>query len=178
MSGKNTMTIQHILLSLDRTQMTDPVFEEGVIAAKKYDAALTLVHCIADTVAWAMTANVPPAGVGLSWPTAVFPATPSIGEDPNFGSAIDERIAQQTQIVQKWLQEYQKRATQAGCSNVSYEVSVGDPSDCICALARKLDADLIVVGRKDRSGLEELVLGSVSNSVVHHAPCSVLVVQS
>jgi nucleotide-binding universal stress UspA family protein len=41
-----------------------------------------------------------------------------------------------------------------------------------------LEADLIIVGRKDRSGLEELLLGSVSSDVVHHAPCAVLVTQT
>ncbi|NEO65320.1 MAG: universal stress protein, partial [Moorea sp. SIO4G2] len=36
---------------------------------------------------------------------------------------------------------------------------------------------LIVLGRRGLGGLKEMVLGSVSNYVVHHAPCSVLVVQ-
>jgi nucleotide-binding universal stress UspA family protein len=38
-------------------------------------------------------------------------------------------------------------------------------------------ADLIVMGRRGVSGMHELFLGSVSNYVTHHAPCSVLVVQ-
>ncbi|RMG10302.1 MAG: universal stress protein, partial [Cyanobacteria bacterium J055] len=36
---------------------------------------------------------------------------------------------------------------------------------------------LIIVGRRGRQGIEEAVLGSVSNYVVHHAPCSVLAIQ-
>ncbi len=39
-------------------------------------------------------------------------------------------------------------------------------------------ADLIVLGRRGRTGLAEALLGSVSNYVLHHAPCSVLVVQA
>ena len=39
------------------------------------------------------------------------------------------------------------------------------------------EADLIVIGRRGHQGLSEILLGSVSNYVVHHAPCSVLVVQ-
>ncbi|MEO0350033.1 MAG: universal stress protein, partial [Cyanobacteria bacterium P01_A01_bin.15] len=39
------------------------------------------------------------------------------------------------------------------------------------------NADLIMMGRRGRSGFSELLLGSVSNYVMHHAPCSVLTVQ-
>ncbi|WP_442949349.1 universal stress protein [Nostoc sp.] len=38
-------------------------------------------------------------------------------------------------------------------------------------------ADLIVLGRRGLKGFAELLAGSVSNHVVHHSPCSVLVVQ-
>jgi len=36
---------------------------------------------------------------------------------------------------------------------------------------------LVVVGRRGHSGLSELFLGSVSNYVLHRAPCSVLTIQ-
>ncbi|HIK43734.1 MAG TPA: universal stress protein, partial [Leptolyngbyaceae cyanobacterium M65_K2018_010] len=39
-------------------------------------------------------------------------------------------------------------------------------------------ADLIVVGRRERGRIKAALLGSVSNYVVHHAPCSVLIVHS
>ncbi len=44
-------------------------------------------------------------------------------------------------------------------------------------MARNCGADVIVMGRRGHSGLSELILGSVSNYVLHHAPCSVLIVQ-
>lgn len=63
--------------------------------------------------------------------------------------------------------------------NVSYttQVAVGDPADEICRVAEAIGADLIIVGRRGLSGVRELLAGSVSSKVVHHAPCSVLVTQ-
>jgi len=36
---------------------------------------------------------------------------------------------------------------------------------------------VIMIGRHGRTGLAEFFLGSVSNYVMHHAPCSVLTIQ-
>ncbi|MGQ9872468.1 universal stress protein [Leptodesmis sp.] len=38
-------------------------------------------------------------------------------------------------------------------------------------------ADLILIGNRGHTGLKELFLGSASNYVLHHAPCSVLTVK-
>jgi nucleotide-binding universal stress UspA family protein len=53
----------------------------------------------------------------------------------------------------------------------------GDPEVAITDYARTWGADLIVVGSRDRSRVERFLLGSVSQSVVKHAPCSVLLVK-
>ena len=44
-------------------------------------------------------------------------------------------------------------------------------------LAKDWNADLIIMGRRGLTGLSEMFLGSVSNYVVHHASCSVLLIQ-
>jgi nucleotide-binding universal stress UspA family protein len=54
----------------------------------------------------------------------------------------------------------------------------GDPADAIIDLAEELGIDLIVVGNKGLSGARRFLLGSVSNKVSHHAPCSVLIVHT
>jgi nucleotide-binding universal stress UspA family protein len=53
----------------------------------------------------------------------------------------------------------------------------GNPADALLAVARDVDADLIVVGSKGMRGARR-VLGSVPNSVAHEAPCAVLVART
>ena len=58
-----------------------------------------------------------------------------------------------------------------------YIEPVGDPAEMLMETARELDADLIVVGRRDQTPLRRLVLGSVSAKVLRRADCDVLVVR-
>jgi nucleotide-binding universal stress UspA family protein len=53
----------------------------------------------------------------------------------------------------------------------------GPVHDRIVAAARKLHADMIVIGTHGRSGLARFVLGSVASRVVSHARCPVLTVR-
>jgi nucleotide-binding universal stress UspA family protein len=60
---------------------------------------------------------------------------------------------------------------------VTGEVVVGDPVDQIVTFAKKIGADLIVVGHKHLEGwAARWWRGSLSKSLIEHAPCSVLVV--
>lgn len=56
-------------------------------------------------------------------------------------------------------------------------VGLGPPADEILEAAAKLPAELIVVGTHGRSGFRRLTLGSVAESVLRRAHCSVLVVR-
>ncbi|HVD86683.1 MAG TPA: universal stress protein [Solirubrobacterales bacterium] len=53
-----------------------------------------------------------------------------------------------------------------------------DPADAILNVAEQTDADLIVVGNKGMTGARRYLLGSVPNNISHHAPASVLIVQT
>ena len=53
----------------------------------------------------------------------------------------------------------------------------GDPETAILEHARKWGADLIVVGSHDRTRVEKFLVGSISEGVAKHAPCSVLMLK-
>lgn len=57
-------------------------------------------------------------------------------------------------------------------------VEVGDPRDTIVATAEALSADLIVMGTHGRRGLSRVMMGSVAEDVIRHAPCPVLAVRA
>jgi nucleotide-binding universal stress UspA family protein len=53
----------------------------------------------------------------------------------------------------------------------------GQPADEIAATAREIGADLVLIGSRGLGPVRRLVLGSVSGTVVQHAPCPILVTQ-
>jgi nucleotide-binding universal stress UspA family protein len=66
-------------------------------------------------------------------------------------------------------------AALTGCE-IDRRIEFGDVASTICRLAEELPADVIVVGSHGRTGLKRMLLGSVSEHVVRHSPCPVLVV--
>jgi nucleotide-binding universal stress UspA family protein len=62
---------------------------------------------------------------------------------------------------------------------VSYKVTIlqGDPGPAIVEYANSHQADIIVIGSRGLSGLQEFVLGSVSHKVAKRANCPVLIVK-
>jgi universal stress protein A len=53
-------------------------------------------------------------------------------------------------------------------------VRMGSPARELTTLADLLSADLIVIGTHGRTGLARVLLGSIADTVLRHAPCSVL----
>jgi len=67
--------------------------------------------------------------------------------------------------------------TTAAGLDAEIEVTEGAPTSRLAARARELGASLIVVGTHGRRGAARAALGSVAESIVKEAPCSVLVVR-
>lgn len=61
--------------------------------------------------------------------------------------------------------------------DLTTQVSVGAPDETLIAAAREWSANLIVIGSHGRGFWGRMLLGSITDSLVHHAPCSVLVVR-
>ncbi|MFT3706856.1 MAG: universal stress protein [Archangium sp.] len=60
---------------------------------------------------------------------------------------------------------------------IATRVEAGTPAEMICEVAAQSRADLVVVGARGHNAAVRLLLGSISDRVVHHAPCPVLVVR-
>jgi hypothetical protein len=59
---------------------------------------------------------------------------------------------------------------------VTTAVTSGVPAHGICAYARAIGADLVVMGTHGRTGVARLTLGSVAEAVVRHATCPVMTI--
>ena len=156
-----------ILVAMDKSAIGQQVFDEALSLAKATGASLLLLHVL-------------PAEEEGSPDTAM--PSPSL---LSYSQDIYDELA--TNYRERWkafeeegLELLRSHALQATAVGVSAEFTQlrGSPSLEICNLADTWHADLIVMGRRGRSGFSELFLGSVSNYIFHHAPCSVLTIQS
>lgn len=90
-----------------------------------------------------------------------------------------------TQVVQpgtfkeKAMENLAKVAKQIECkvAKVDVIVEAGDPADEILLIAKKVDADMVLIGFKGYGKEGRFLLGSVTDKVVRHASRSVLVVR-
>jgi nucleotide-binding universal stress UspA family protein len=76
--------------------------------------------------------------------------------------------------AERRLEELAAEAAALGLS-VTSELSADPPGQAIAAVARRIGADLVVMGTHGNTGLKHLLLGSVAERTVRTAPCSVLV---
>ncbi|RLF34138.1 MAG: universal stress protein [Thermoplasmata archaeon] len=72
------------------------------------------------------------------------------------------------------LAEVERMGKRAGVRVIRKMVE-GIPDEEIIKIARK--KDLIVMGSKGKTALDRILVGSVSEKVIHHAPCAVMIVR-
>ena len=75
------------------------------------------------------------------------------------------------------IAEKQAAALRAGGVTVTVAAFDGKPAAILLEEAKRVNADLIVVGNRRMQGVQR-ILGAVANDVVHHADCDVLVVKT
>jgi nucleotide-binding universal stress UspA family protein len=149
--ARATAQTGRVLVATDLSDPSLPAIAAGAREASREGVHVTLLHCVEPINIVTMPE------FRLAWSAAVLP------------SAIDEvqRIATQK------LGEAAERFSVAG----ERRVAVGSPAAEIVTAAEQLGAELIVVATHGRTGLKRMLLGSVAESVVRHAGCSVLVVR-
>ena len=74
-------------------------------------------------------------------------------------------------------EELARTAQALTSTKVDKRIEVGSVASTVCRIAEELEVDVIVAGSHGHTGLGRLFLGSVSEHIVRHAPCPVLVVR-
>lgn len=154
---------QKILVAIDTSEIGKQVFESAITLAKATKASLMLLHVLSSEEE------------GSPYMPIIFSGMGYAGGDKIIENYRQEWEAFAQQGLEL-LKSRQQAATQAGVQ-AEYTQRPGTPGKTICDFAQSWEADTIVIGRRGHSGMSELFLGSVSNYVLHHATCFVLVVQ-
>jgi nucleotide-binding universal stress UspA family protein len=156
---------EKILVAIDRSDVSRQGFDAALALAEATGASLVLLHI-------------------LSVEDEEAPHMPALLGRDFYPKGSSRSI---TQIYADLWAAYEKRglallrslADEATTKGIATELiqKLGKPGSTICELALVLGVDLIIMGRQGMgAGLNELLLGSVSNYVLHHSPCAVLVV--
>ena len=149
-----------ILLAIDGSEEAALAAKTAADVAQKTGSELHVVH----------------ARLLLPWG-----ADYSAAETPTTG-AVDEEEARER--VMRWLDDQVERIEAEGGNVAQAYLRLGRPDEGIItvaeeivSLAEEIGAGLIVVGSRGLGGIRRALMGSVSDSVVRHAHCPVLVVR-
>ncbi|MEG4630437.1 universal stress protein [Microcoleus sp. AR_TQ3_B6] len=159
------MSFKKIFVALDDSELSHRVFSQALELALIDRAQVMLFNCvIVNSVAETAVPIPVDLGMNVELMNQAYQA---------------QRLRLETEEKQAsgLLKNYCDAAAKQGLQ-VEFDCKMdGDPGHSICESAQNWGADLIVLGRRGRTGFAEAFLGSVSNYVVHHASCSVLVIQ-
>jgi nucleotide-binding universal stress UspA family protein len=157
MAGKsNNVEINRILVAVDGSENSIKAARLAIDLARRRQASLFVLHVI-------------------QAPTYSEVAVPGATVSPAFTR---QYIDLAKKDAKKWVADVVKEAEDAGLK-VRGEIVENAQSavQAITEYASNSKIDLIVIGTRGLTGFRKLLLGSVSNGVVSHAPCSVLVVR-
>ena len=110
---------------------------------------------------------------------AVFPAAGYVHPyyEVRFPEAAEQLRREGREEAQLVLDEQVKHVREAGENIPEAHLRTGEPEKEIVALAEELGVDLITMGSRGLGGIRRALMGSVSDAVVRHAHCPVLVVR-
>jgi nucleotide-binding universal stress UspA family protein len=156
--------LQKILIATGDSPESAEIFKSGLTLAEKYGAQISILHVLNLFQSGFDTVSNPFMGGSYLMMNDL---------------AIQQYQQELKDCEQKGMDQLESYAREARARNIQVEIfqNLGDAGRTICETAKKYAADVIVMGRNQKSMLSEILLGSTSNYVLHHAPCSVLVVQ-
>jgi nucleotide-binding universal stress UspA family protein len=143
------MSFKKILCPTDFSPGSQQALNVAARLAKEADAELVIVH----------SCFIPASMYALDRP---FPA---------------DLVNKLTDDAQRGLDLAVADVTMAGVKHVSAKLVSGVPWTEIVGQLEKHGFDLCVIGTHGRTGLARVLLGSVAEKVVRHAPCAVLAVR-
>ena len=157
--------LQKILLAIGDSPEAAQVLESGLTLAEKLGAEILILHVLDPLVPHGLSA------VGSPLVGGVLP----IIDD----RVIEQFIATRNEYERTGIDRLQTYVAQARARGITADTlqNYGDSGPLICEAAKNWAADAIVMGRNQKSMLSEIFLGSTSNYVLHHASCSVMVIQ-
>jgi nucleotide-binding universal stress UspA family protein len=159
-----------ILLATDGSTEAELAARTAVDLSQKTDSELHLIH-VMDV-----------AKVGLSIAVLYSEATDPEGvklPDPVLEEEVLEEDLERSakQGGRDVLDEEEQRVRVAGGTVAHSHLKMGEVEGEIVHLAEEIGAGLIVMGSRGRRGMRRALMGSVSDSVVRHAHCPVMVVR-
>jgi len=146
--------VAHVLVPVDKPEAAARTLRSAGEIGQRFGATVTALHVVKPgVVSGALTA------------ASIVSGTPPVDLSPR--RALRES-------PERWLD----RLVEAGVSRerAECEVVVGDATGEILAVAERVGADLVVMGRRDGGSLRRAVLGSVVDGVLRASRCPVLVV--
>lgn len=109
---------------------------------------------------------------GSIWLVHAFPHTSDLLGYPEFDRLVSRRKSAGQKVLNSVIQALGDTRIE-----ITEDLLEAPEAEAILAVAASRHADLIVLGTRGLGSIEGLLFGSVSRKVVHHAPCSVLVVK-
>ncbi len=139
--------VQRILVPLDGSPCAKRAFDWALSLSKAYDAELVLLYV-----------------VDMNQKLSALDRVAMSGYEPAIFKMEGEKL----------LDAYKKEAPSI---SMTAEVLIGSPAEQIISAVETYKADLIVMGSRGQSQVKQVVMGSVSQYILHHADCPVMVVR-
>lgn len=150
--------MKKILITLDYDPSAQKVAETGYQLGKAMQAEIILLHIIEDAVYYSSLEYSPIMGFG------------------GFGMPDISMIPDINALKTAALDFLEKSKTHLNDATIVTVTENGNSSEMIIKVAKEMDVDIIIMGSHSRSGLEKILMGSVTEKVLHHSSIPVLII--